>query len=67
MSLMPEDHLIQTLAADAPNMALDLRMPPRTMPGHHHLLAFYVLDAVPRPKATPQRPGVRSTAPWGAR
>ena len=48
MSRMPDDHLLQTLAADAPNVALDLRMPPRTTLGHHHLLDPYVLDALPK-------------------
>ncbi len=54
MPLMPEDHLIQTRAADAPNAALNIRMPPRTAPGHHHLLDPPVLDALPksRPRET---------------
>jgi hypothetical protein len=54
MPRMPEDHLIQTRAADAPHEALDLRMRPRTVPGHHHLLDPSVLDALPkgRPRET---------------
>src|SRR5262249_61953715 len=52
MALIQDDHLIQTLAADVPNAALNIRMLPRTAPGHHHLLDPHVRDALPksRPK-----------------